>query len=126
MARKYAYPLTLGYISINNWQELLFKFNKKVVNEVSDNIVDLINEHISEFENAGLINDGEYLLLFPHQNKEDVMITMEKLLEDLRLRFFANLGGVSVILSYSVESPDFQDIDPYIFLSQLSSAVKSI
>jgi hypothetical protein len=25
-----------------------------------------------------------------------------------------------------VESPDFQDIDPYIFLSQLSTSIKSI
>ena len=123
MARKYAYPLTMGYISITNWQELTFQFNKKIVGEVSREIASVINEHINEFENAGLINDGEYLLLFPHQNKDEVSVIIEKLVSALKLRFFANLGGFSVIISYSIESPSFQDIDPYIFLSQLSDSI---
>ncbi len=124
MARRYSYPLTLGYISISNWQELSFQFNSKIVTEVSREIASLINSHINEFENVGLINDGEYLLLFPHQNKDEVTITLEKLISDLKLRFFANLGEFSVIIAYSIESPDFQDIDPYIFLSQLSDSIK--
>lgn len=124
MARKYNYPLALGYISITNWQELAFKFNEKTVAEVSRGIARLINEHLNEFENAGLIHDGEYLLFFPHQNKEDVTITIEKLISALKLRFFANLGEFSVIIAYSIESPDFQDIDPYVFLSQLSDPIK--
>ncbi len=126
MAKKYSYVLTLGYISISNWQELTFKFNQKVVNEVSVGIASLINEYTNEFEQVGLINNGEYLLFFPHQSKEEANLTMKKIIQALRLRFFANLGEFSVTLSYSVESPDFQDIDPYIFLSQLSAAVKSI
>ena len=126
MAKKYSYSLTLGYISISNWQELTFKFNQKIVNEVSVGIASLIHEYINEFEHAGLINDGEYLLFFPHQSKEEARLTMEKIIQALRLRFFANLGEFSVTLSYSIESPDFQDIDPYIFLSRLSAAVKSI
>jgi len=126
MAKKYSYSLTLGYISITNWQELTFKFNQKVVNEVSVGIANLIHEYINEFEHAGLINDGEYLLFFPHQSKEEANLAMEKIIQALRLRFFANLGEFSVTLSYSIESPDFQDIDPYIFLSRLSAAVKSI
>jgi len=124
MARKYSYPLTLGYISISNWQELTFQFNKKIVAEVSREIASVINKHINEFENAGLINEGEYLLLFPHQDKEEVTIIIEKLVSALKLRFFANLGEFSVIIAYSIESPNFQDIDPYIFLSQLSDSIK--
>lgn len=125
MARKYSYPLTIGYISISNWQELTFKFNKKVVNEVGVGIANVIGEHIKEFESAGLINDGEYLLLFPHQSQEEASRTMEKILQALQLRFFAYLGEFSATLAYSVERPNFQDVDPYIFLSQLSTAVKS-
>ena len=117
MARKYNYPLTLGYISITNWQELTFQFNKKTVSEVNRGIARLINEQLNEFESAGLINNGEYLLLFPHQNKENVTKTVENLVS-------ANLGEFSVIIAYSIESPDFQDIDPYIFLSRLSSSIK--
>ncbi len=124
MARKYNYPLTLGYISISNWQELAFQFNKKITTEVSREIASLINKHINEFENAGLINDGEYLLVFPHQHKVDVEKKMEKLISALKLRFFANLGEFSVTIADSVESPNFQDIDPYIFLSQLSDSIK--
>ncbi len=124
MARKYDYSLTLGYISITNWQELTFQFNKKTVSEVSKSIARIINEQLGEFENAGLVNNGEYLLSFPHQNKEDVTNTIEKLVSALKSRFFANLGDFSVIVAYSIESPDFQDIDPYIFLSQLSGSIK--
>ncbi len=126
MARKYAYPLTLGYISISNWQELTFQFNKKIVAEVSREIANLINEHINEFESAGLINEGEYLLLFPHQHKDRVSMNIEKLVSALKLRFFANLGGFSVIIAYSIDNPNFQDIDPYVFLSQLSDSIKTV
>ena len=124
MARKYSYPLTLSYISISNWQELTFQFNKKIVAEVSREIASVINKHINEFENAGLINEGEYLLIFPHQHKDEIEMVIEKLVSALKLRFFANLGEFSVIIAYSIESPNFQDIDPYIFLSQLSDSIK--
>ncbi|MBL4941544.1 MAG: hypothetical protein JKY81_07765 [Colwellia sp.] len=124
MARKYSYPLTLGYIAISNWQELTFKFNKKMVNEVTREVASLINSHINEFESAGLINKGEYLLLFPHQDKIEVEKTMNQLIAALKLRFFANLGEFSVTIAYSIESPTFQDIDPYIFLSRLSDSIK--
>jgi tetratricopeptide (TPR) repeat protein/GGDEF domain-containing protein len=124
MSRQYNYALTLGYVSITNWQELTFQFNKKTVSEVSRGIASLINEQLNDFESAGLINNGEYLLLFPHQNKENVTKTMEKLVSALNLRFFANLGEFSITIAYSIESPKFQDIDPYIFLSQLSDSIK--
>ncbi|PCH97606.1 MAG: hypothetical protein COB83_01365 [Gammaproteobacteria bacterium] len=124
MARKYSYPLTVGYISISNWSELTFQFNKKIVAEVAREIASLMNKHTNEFESVGLINKGEYLLLFPHQNKADAEHTMNKLISALKLRFFANLGEFSVTIAYSLETPNFQDIDPYIFLSQLSDSTK--
>ena len=124
MARQYNYPLTLSYISITNWQELTFQFNKKTVLEVSRGIARLINEQLSEFESAGVINNGEFLLSFPHQNKEQVTKKIERLVSSLKLRYFANLGEFSVIVAYSIESPSFQDIDPYIFLSRLSDSIK--
>lgn len=124
MARKYSYPLTIGYISISNWQDLTRQFNQKIVAEVSREIAIEINKHINEFENAGVINEGEYILLFPHQHKDEVTVLIEKLVSALKLRSFANLGDFSVIIVYSIESLDFQDIDPYIFLSQLSDSIK--
>ena len=124
MARQYNYPLTLGYVSITNWQELTFQFNRKIVLEVSRDISSLINEQLNDFEKAGLINNGEYLLFCPHQNRDNVTKTIEKLVSALKLRFFANLGEFTVVIAYSIESPDFQDIDPYIFLSQLSDSIK--
>jgi len=126
MARKYAYPLTLGYIAISNWQELTRRFNKKIVTEVNNEIASVIIKHINEFENAGLIQEGEYLLIFPHQNKDEVRIVIEKIVSALKLRFFANLGDFSVTIVYSFDSPNFQDIDPYVFLSQLSDPTKML
>jgi len=125
MARKYSYPLTLSYISISNWQELSFQFNKKIVAEVALEIAELINKSLQDFENAGLINDGEYLLLFPHQSKEEVIQKIESLVSTLKLRFFANSGSFTVTIAYAIESPNYQDIDPYVYLSQLSSLIKS-
>ena len=119
-ARKYEYPLTVGYLIIANWQDLTFSFNKKVINEVNRTIATLINEHLGEFDQSGQINDGEYIVLYPHQSVEEASRKFDKLLEALKVRFFANLGEFSVNIRYSVDSPSVQDIDPYIFLSRLS------
>ena len=119
-ARKYDYPISIGYISIDNWKELTFRFNKKILTEVSKTIATLINKHIGEFDSAGLINEGEYLLLYSHQSSQDVEKEFEQLKEALNMRFFANLGDFSVNIHFTLDTPSVQDIDPYIFLSRLS------
>lgn len=122
-ARKFNYPLAIGYLSVDNWKELSFHFNKKTLAEVSKTIAILINEHISEFDQVGLINEGEYLLLCPHQTCQVTKVQFEKLLAALKVRFFANLGEFSVNISFACKAPNIQDIDPYIFLSKLSESV---
>jgi len=119
-ARKYEYPLTVGYIRISNWQDIAFSFNKKIIGEVNKTIATLINEHLAEFDQSGQINDGEYIALYPHQTTEEAQQKFEKLIEALKVRFFANLGEFSVNISFSMSTPTVQDIDPYIFLSRLS------
>ncbi|WP_448213983.1 tetratricopeptide repeat protein [Colwellia sp. MEBiC06753] len=119
-ARKYQYPLTVGYLTVSNWQDLTYTFNKKIVNEVSKTIATLINEHLGEFDQTGQINDGEYLVLYPHQTKAEAKLVFEKLIDALKVRFFANLGEFSVNIRFSLDTPAVQDIDPYIFLSRLS------
>lgn len=126
MAKQYSYPLTLGYISISNWQELAFQFNKKVVAEVTGEIAKLISKYISEFDNAGLLSEGEYLILFSHQEKANAELAMEKILSVLKLRFFANLGKFSLTINYSVESPSIDDTNADIFLSQLRNLTKIV
>ena len=121
-ARKFEYMIAIGYLSIDNWQELAFKFNKKTVNEVAKSISILINRHMSEFDYAGLINDGEYLFLSPHQNKESLSAKLNLLSTALNTHFFANLGDFSIKISYSFESPSVKDIDPFIFLARLSES----
>lgn len=119
-ARKYEYPLTVGYIVVSNWQDLTFSFNKRVINEVNKTIATLVNEHLGEFDQAGQIHEGEYIVLYPHQHRDEAKAKFEKLLEALKVRFFANLGEFSVNIRFSMETPSIQDIDPYIFLSRLS------
>ena len=119
-ARKYGYPLSIGYIKIKNWQDLSFQFNKRVVQEVEKTIATIINENIDEFDSAGQINQGEYLLMFPHQPTDNIEPKLEKLIDALKVRFFANLGDFSVTIGYSHNQQTIQDIDPYIFLSRLS------
>lgn len=125
MARRYEYPLMVGYFSIDNWQELEFQFSKRVVTEVSRTISTLVNEYSGEFDQVGLINQGEYLFLCPHQNAQYLKEIFEKLTEALKVQFFANLGEFSIKISYDYQSPSIQDIDPYIFLSRLSESTRA-
>jgi tetratricopeptide (TPR) repeat protein len=125
MARKYDYPLAIGYLSVVNWQELTFHFNDKIMLEVSKTLAILLNESKGEFDEAGTINDGEYLLIGPHQTQAEIAIKLNSLANAIKLRFFANLGDYSLKIGYAYGSPTAQDIDPYIFLSRLSETTKA-
>lgn len=122
MARKYDYSLAVAYLVVTNWKELSFHFDKKVVSEVAQSIALLINENMGEFDAAGVLSEGEYLLLCPHQSQEEIAQKLDNLNEALKVRFFANLGEFSVKINFSYNAPSVQDIDPYIFLSRLSEA----
>ncbi|NQZ88688.1 MAG: hypothetical protein HRT54_14035 [Colwellia sp.] len=124
MARKYDYPLAVGYLSVTNWQELTFHFNPKIMLEVSKTLATLLNESKGEFDEAGTINDGEYLLLGPHQTEDEIAEKLNSLAAAIKVRFFANLGHYSVQIGYAYGLPTAQDIDPYIFLSRLSETTK--
>ncbi len=122
-ARKFKYPLYVGYLTVDNWQELLFHFNKKSINEVTKDLASIINEQITEFDSAGLLNKGEYLLLFEHQTNQEVSVKLDKLIQAVNTRAFANLGDFSVSMRYSLNTPDFKDIDPYLFLARIAESV---
>jgi len=122
-ARKYQYPLTVGYLIVENWQELDFHFNNKSISEVIKDIASVINEQLTEFDYAGLLNNGEYLLLFEHQTVEDAIVKLDKLVQAVNARSFATLGGFSVTMKYSLNRPDFKDIDPYLFLARMAESV---
>jgi len=124
-ARTYQYPLRVSYFVIENWQELIFLCSKKSLNEVRRDIASVINEQLTEFDQAGLLNDGEYLLLFEHQSEEEIKEKITSLAQALSVRFFANLGDFSVTINYELKSPDYKDIDPYIFLARLCESVTS-
>jgi tetratricopeptide (TPR) repeat protein len=125
MARKHVYPLAVGYLSVTNWQELDFNFNKRIMKEISTLLATLINETISEFDHAGLINEGEYLLLCPYQTVLEIEEKLKAIRQAVKVSFFANLGDYSVKIAYAFDVPNIQDIDPYIFLSRLSEATKA-
>jgi tetratricopeptide (TPR) repeat protein len=125
MARHYDYPLAVGYLSVINWEELSFHFNRKIMLEVSKKLATLLNESKGEFDEAGTINDGEYLLLGPHQTEDEIVAKLNNLATAIKVRSFANLGDYSVKIGYSFGLPTAQDIDPYIFLSRLSETTKA-
>jgi len=122
-ARKYQYPLSVCHLMIDNWQQLAFHFNKKSINEVTKDVAIVINEQLTEFDYAGQLNEGEYLLLFEHQDISEVSDKLDKLVQAVNSRSFANLGDFSITMSYSVNLPDFKDIDPYLFLARLTESV---
>ncbi|TYK66065.1 hypothetical protein [Colwellia echini] len=124
-ARHFQYPLGVGYIIIDNWQELAFHFNKKTINEVKQEIAIFINQHLAEFDYAGVLSADEYLLLFEYQNNKEVDTKLKKLVQAINTRAFANLGDFSVIMKYAINTPGFKDIDPYLFLARITESVKN-
>jgi len=120
MARKYHYNISVAYLAVENWQELSFHFNDKILIDVSNAIAIIINENIDEEDYAGVISAGEYLFLCPHQTPTEVRIKFTLIKQAIKTRFFANLGNYSVNINFSIDSPNIQDIDPYVFLSRLS------
>ncbi len=124
MARKYEYNLSVTYLVIHNWKELTFQSNRKELLEVCRTIETVINEYIQEFDLAGQLNDGQYLLIFPHQKPSDVEKLVAALSEALKVRFFGNLGERAVNINYKLDNLNVQDIDPFIFLSKLIDSVK--
>ena len=88
-ARKFQYPLSVGYLVVENWQELIFHFNRKSIDEVTKDLASVINEHIKDFDYVGLLNEGEYLLLFEHQSSEEANEKLDKLIQAINTRSFA-------------------------------------
>lgn len=123
IARKYQYNIAIAYLVVENWQELKFHFSSKTLADVYQAIAIIINENLDEEDYSGEISAGEYLFLCPHQDVEQVQIKLTRIKQAINTRFFANLGDYSVKISFSVDSPNIQDIDPYVFLSRLSEGI---
>jgi GGDEF domain-containing protein len=124
-ARKFNYPLTVGYLQVTNWEELSFQFSSKVMAEVAETIAHIINENLDEFDQVGLLAKGEYILLFPHRTQIEVKAKVKHISDEISARFFANLGDFSVIISSTSKTADIQDIDPFVFLAQLTGSLKN-
>jgi GGDEF domain-containing protein len=118
-ARKFQYAFSVGYLIVENWQELDFHFNKRSIKAVTREIAEVIDEYLMEFDYAGLLTQGEYLLLFEHQSDEQIINKLDKLIQALNATAFADIGDFSLTMRYSLNKPKFQDIDPYLFLSHI-------
>lgn len=125
-ARKFQYPLSVGYLVVENWQELAFHFNNKTILDVTKDIASSINEQLTDFDYAGLLNQGEYLMIFEHLSIAEASAKLDKLVQALNNRAFANLGDFSISMKYSLSAPDFKDIDPYLFLAHIAESVKIV
>ena len=124
-SRKYEYPLAVAFVILPNWGEITSRVNKKVVEEIRRTIAILINESLSEFDYAGSLSEGQFLILCPHQSNDEIQQRLYSLNETLRASFFANLGDFIILFDYAYDTPSMQDIDPYIFLSKLSEKVNT-
>ena len=122
-ARKFQYAFSVGYLIVENWQQLDFHFSKRSIKAVSREISDVIDEYLMEFDYAGLLIQGEYLLLFEHQNDEQIIAKLDSLVQAVNATAFTDLGDFSLTMRYSLNKPNFQDIDPYLFLARIGESV---
>ncbi len=123
IARKYQYDISVAYLVVDNWQELNFHFSAKILTDVYQAIAIIVNDNLEEEDFSGELSAGEYLFLCPHQDTEEMLIKLTRIKLAIKTRFFANLGDYSVKISFSIASPNIQDIDPYVFLSRLSDSI---
>ncbi len=121
-ARKFHYSFSVGYLIVENWQQLDFHFSKKTINAVTKEIACVINEYLMEFDYAGLLIKGEYLLLFEHQSDEEIIEKLDNLVQAVNAIAFADLGDFSITVKYSLNKPNFKDIDPYLFLARIAES----
>ena len=121
-ARYFQYDLALVYLKVDNWSELEYRCSKRTCQEVRKTVASIIDSHIGEFDQAALLNDGEYIVVFPHQTEQDAYAKVQDLSKALQANFFANLGDFTLDIHYALESPIVQDIDPFLFLSKLAEA----
>jgi len=124
-ARTYEYDLAIGYFIVSNWEPFSFQFNQKIKDEVCRTIATLINKSLGKFDYAGVLNDGQYLILCPHQTKEEIQGKLESIKELIGANLFANLGDFTIETDFVSDSPNIEDIDPYIFLSKLSESMST-
>ncbi|MEW6993517.1 tetratricopeptide repeat protein [Colwelliaceae bacterium MEBiC 14330] len=122
-ARKFHYPFSVGYLIVENWQQLDFHFSNKTINAVTKEITDVIHENLLEFDYAGLLVKGEYLLMFEHQSDVEITAKLDKIVQAVNAIAFAELGDFSVTMKYSLNKPNFKDIDPYLFLARIAESV---
>lgn len=120
IARKYQYNISIGYLAIENWQELTFHFSTNILNDIYRAIAVAVNENCDEEDYAGEISAGEYLFLCPHQDVEQIRNKLARINNAINMRHFVNLGDYPVNIRYSIGSPSFKDIDPYVFLAGLN------
>lgn len=121
-ARYFQYDLALAYLKVENWSELEYLCSKRTCQEVRKTIAHIIDSHIGEFDQAALLNDGEYIVVFPHQTEQDAYAKVQDIGKALQANLFANLGDFTLNIHYALESPIIQDIDPFLFLSKLAEA----
>ncbi len=63
-------------------------------------------------------------MLCPHQDSSKLDDKVGHIEQAINARVFANLGDYSVNISFISGSPTIQDIDQYVFLSQLSENIR--
>ncbi|WP_093328590.1 tetratricopeptide repeat protein [Thalassotalea agarivorans] len=124
MARKFDFPLSICLVSIENWQEFKFRFSQKSQQEFNEKIAEIFTEYLEEFDLSGNFSSGRFLIIFPHQQPQDVVAKLKKLVTAVEVRYFTSLGGFQISVDYQCDTPEVQDIDPFIFLTELEQSLE--
>lgn len=124
-ARHYQYPIVVVLLKIENWREITYKFDKRIVKDVYREVTQLLADNIGEYDKVGQLGESEFLMLFPHKAQEEILPVLNKITDDLSLRFFANIGEQIVSVVHVSDIPGVQDIDPYIFLAKMSDSLSA-
>lgn len=118
-SQTYHYPFTVAHLVVENWQEITFYFNENIIEEVMTELEVLINDHLSEYDQVGGINNDAFLLLLEHQFIEDASVKLEQLVGVINNRSFSCLGTYTIKVNYSLNSPKLADTDSHLFLAKL-------
>jgi GGDEF domain-containing protein len=88
-------------------------------------LTQIIGDNIGDYDKVGILSDNELLVIFPHSDPDAVSQVLQEIKSELSLHLFANIGECAVYLAVECQTPDIQDIDPYIFLSKMSDSLNN-
>ena len=88
----YQRPCSFACIAIQNYDEVASKNGEDSAEEAMKKAAEVFNNHTREFDRAARIGRGEFVVIFPDQNKKKCIGIVEKIAQEISMLSLAKQG----------------------------------